>query len=212
MILVTPLIAVSAMAAADRLGLPSLPMAGWPVWLKVAAYVLAADFGEFAFHRAQHAIPFLWRMHSLHHSDPCMNATTTTRHWWGDAILKSLTIWPLVAIAFRPEPIALLTYAVISAWNVFTHANLNVNFGRLSWVLNSPAYHRVHHSAAPADFDSNFAALFPIFDVLGATYRRPRHCPATGLEHRPRTVSDIVLWPLRTDRLRAEASGAAAAE
>jgi sterol desaturase/sphingolipid hydroxylase (fatty acid hydroxylase superfamily) len=210
--LVVPVVSFGVSLAADRVGLPSLALGGWPPWLKAVAYIVAADFGEFAFHRVQHAVPFLWRMHSMHHSDPCMNATTTTRHFWGETVIKAVTIWPAAAIAFRPEPIVLAVYAGLSLYNYFIHANLNVNFGRWSWVLNSPAYHRVHHSAEAADFDTNFSNWFPIFDVLTGAYRRPRHCPATGLPHRPRTVGDLIFWPLRVDRLSAAARATTAAE
>jgi sterol desaturase/sphingolipid hydroxylase (fatty acid hydroxylase superfamily) len=40
----------------------------WP--LAVIAFFLVVDLGEYLFHRAQHAIPLLWALHSLHHSDP----------------------------------------------------------------------------------------------------------------------------------------------
>ena len=42
---------------------------------------------------ASHRIPALWAMHSLHHSDPEMTALTTNRHFWGDQLIKALTIW-----------------------------------------------------------------------------------------------------------------------
>jgi sterol desaturase/sphingolipid hydroxylase (fatty acid hydroxylase superfamily) len=160
------------------------------------AYVLAMDFGECMFHRAQHAVPFLWRMHSLHHSDPCMNATTTDRHWWGDSLIKALTIWPAVAILFRPSAATLATYAVLTTYHYFSHANLRVSFGRLSWLLNSPAYHRIHHSSDPAHHGANFAGLFPIFDVILGSYRPGAIFPPTGMDRRPETLVQALVWPL----------------
>ncbi len=63
--------------------------ASLPFWLAVPIYVVVQDLGEYLFHRAQHAIPLLWTMHSLHHSDPDMSALTSTRHFWGDRLIKS---------------------------------------------------------------------------------------------------------------------------
>ena len=63
-------------------------------------------------------------------------------------------------------------------------------------MLNAPAYHRRHHSAEPAHYDSNFAALFPIFDVLAGSYHRPDGYPATGIPDRPASAREVLLWPL----------------
>lgn len=168
-----------------------------PAWIAIPAYILVMDLAEYLFHRAQHAIPFLWRMHSLHHSDHDMNATTTQRHFWGDPLLKALTIWPLAALIVKPTPAALAIYALISLWNVVSHAAIDLNFGKWSWLINGPAYHRRHHSSDPEHFNSNFAALFPIFDVIAGSYCRPEGFPPTGLDHRPRNVGEVLLWPLR---------------
>jgi hypothetical protein len=37
----------------------------------------ALDLMEYLFHRVQHSVPIMWSMHSLHHSDAALNATTT---------------------------------------------------------------------------------------------------------------------------------------
>jgi sterol desaturase/sphingolipid hydroxylase (fatty acid hydroxylase superfamily) len=52
------------------------------------------------------------------------------------------------------------------AFTTFLHANLKVNFG---FVLASPVFHGVHHSADPRDYDANFAGTFPLWDVLFGT-------------------------------------------
>jgi len=70
----------------------------------------------------------------------------------------------------------------------------------LSWALNTPAYHRIHHSASAEHFDVNFAAILPIFDVMLGTYRpaRPGERPVTGLDtgRIPRTWLDVLAWPV----------------
>src|SRR5438067_3877439 len=85
-----PLLGLSLAEAARRLGAPSLHIDRWPRLCSALALVLAMDLAEYLYHRAQHAIPWLWRRHALHHSDPCVTATTTERHWWGDLVLKAL--------------------------------------------------------------------------------------------------------------------------
>jgi sterol desaturase/sphingolipid hydroxylase (fatty acid hydroxylase superfamily) len=196
-----PAVTAASLAIARKTILPSLRTDEWPIIWAVICYFAVMDLTEYLFHRAQHAVPILWRMHSLHHSDPCMNALTTERHFWGDAYLRALFIWPLITLVLTPPGIAVGLYATFSAYNYFIHANLPVNFGRLTWALNSPAYHRLHHSKEPEHHDANFAALFPIWDVLAGSYRHPTATPATGLDDgAPRSLLDMVLWPMRRTR------------
>ena len=181
-----------------RFLVPSLVDLGqWPFLWGALAFILLMDFAEFAFHRMQHMIPFMWRMHALHHSDPNMNASTAVRHFWGDQLLKAVSVWPLCWLILKPTPMIILAYLVVSFYHFFVHANLRVDFGRYSWLINGPAYHRRHHSIEPRHFNCNYAALFPIFDVLFGSYRRPDGYPSTGQPVQPRGLSDIALWPLR---------------
>ena len=189
-----PLVSLNPLA--QRFAL--IDLSAWSLIPAILAYTLLMDFAEFGFHRAQHAIPFLWKMHSLHHSDTNMNATTAARHFWGDQFVKAVTIWPACALILKPSASVLLGYGLISLYHYFIHANLPVSFGRWSWLLNHPAYHRRHHSTEPEHFGSNYASLFPVFDWICGTYRRPEGFPATGLERQPRGLADLALWPLRS--------------
>ena len=171
--------------------------AALPLLVGLPLFLLVRDFTEWLFHYAQHRLPWLWAIHSLHHSDPEMTALTTNRHYWGDRLVKAITIWPAATMLISPSGTLLQIYGVMSLYNYFIHANLKVDFGRWSWVLNCPAYHRRHHSRLPEHYDTNFAALFPIFDVIFGTYRRPDGWPPSGLDDAPRSFADLVDWPVR---------------
>ena len=194
---VLPTIGLLTAMLARKAGVRLLSTAEWPLLWGFLAYLVVADFSEYLFHRAQHTIPILWKMHSLHHSDPSVNATTAECHWWGDSLVKAVTIWPAVAFVMGPGPQIYLLYGLASFYHYFIHANLRVNFGGLSWALNSPAYHRLHHSIDPGDYGVNYAALFPIFDVLFGSYRRPTRFAQTGLAHRPTSAVEAAVWPAR---------------
>lgn len=169
--------------------------ASLPAWAAVALFILVQDLGENLFHRLQHKVPFMWAMHSLHHSDPDMAVLTTYRHFWADRLIKTVTIWSLAGLIISPTPLAVFSYFMLSLWNFVAHANLDWNFGKWSWVINSPAYHRRHHSSQPEHYDSNFAALFPFFDVLLGGYNVPQGRPETGFERRPRGLLELLIWP-----------------
>ena len=166
-----------------------------PFWAGLLIFVLVKDLGEYLFHRAQHRIPFLWAMHSLHHSDPEMAVLTTQRHFWGDQLIKQVTIWSAALMVITPTPAIIFAYGILSLINLLTHSDLKIDLGRWSWLINSPAYHRRHHSRLPEHYDSNFAALFPIFDVICGSYRQPDGFPPTGLERKPEHLGEQLIWP-----------------
>ncbi len=171
-----------------------------PFWLAFPLFVVVRDAVEWFFHLCQHRIPVLWRMHSLHHSDPEMSALTTNRHFWGDQVVKVMTVWPLAEVVLTPTPAIIIGYSFVGLYQYFVHANLKVNFGRWSWVLNSPAYHRLHHAREPEHHVCNLATLFPLWDVLARTYRKPVGWPATGLANAPDGFRTLLNWPLAVDR------------
>ena len=191
------------------LDVPSLlDGAAMPLWAGAIAYLVLRDALEYFYHRAQHAVPLLWSVHSLHHSDPNMSALTANRHFWGDQLIKAVTIWPLAALVIAPTPMMLGIFNLASFWHIVVHARLPISFGPLSWLLNSPAYHRRHHSCLSEHYNSNYSALFPIFDVLCGSYNRPAGFPPTGLDHQPESLLDLLAWPVRQGGQGAEATAA----
>jgi sterol desaturase/sphingolipid hydroxylase (fatty acid hydroxylase superfamily) len=207
--LIVPAVSIVTVVAVNAAGggWIALPSTGTGFWLGFAAYALTVDLMEYLFHRAQHGIPALWSMHSLHHSDTTLNASTTSRHYWAEHGIKMLSIYLLVGLMFKAPPEILGAYALLAYYNVFLHMNIRVGFGRFSFLLNSPQYHRLHHSALPEHYDQNFAALLPVYDLIFGTYRRPRQgeFPPTGLDSgdQPTGFIGALLWPTR-DLLKAK--------
>jgi sterol desaturase/sphingolipid hydroxylase (fatty acid hydroxylase superfamily) len=207
--LVTPWAGALTTMAVNALGggLIALPTAGWGLAIGVGVYLVAMDLGEYLFHRAQHAFPWLWAMHSLHHSDPAFNISTTIRHFWLDLVIKTFTIYLVVGLVFKSGSLIPVIYGLMTLYNYFAHMNVKVGFGRWSFLLNAPQYHRLHHSRLTEHHDVNFAALLPIFDLVSGAYRAPRagEYPRTGLDDGQAPaevwrggVWQALIWPLRT--------------
>lgn len=192
----------ASITGATGWGLVALPTSGWGLIPGILAYLLVMDFAEYIFHRAQHSVPILWAMHSFHHSDTTLNASSIQRHFWLEQSLKAVTVFLLPAFLFKANPIVLLVYLAFSMYNVFTHMNIRIGLGRWWFLMNSPQYHRVHHSMLPEHYNCNFVALFPIFDILFGTYRKPLEdeYPPTGIEDcdKPTDFMEAILWPLRS--------------
>ena len=204
--LLLPVAGALTVLAINRLGggLVVLPAQGWGLLLGLGIYLVAMDLGEYLFHRAQHRLPWLWAMHSLHHSDEAFNVSTAIRHFWLDILLKTFTIYLVAGVLFKADARIVALYGALSSYNYFTHMNVRVGYGRWAWVLNAPQYHRRHHSSRPEDRDCNFAALLPVFDVLTGAYRAPEpgYYPETGLDEgeSPGSVLAALTWPLRSSR------------
>lgn len=192
----------------SRVGAPfvHLPVNG--LWLAASALVLIAakDFLDYWFHRAQHAFPALWAMHSFHHSDRAMNVTTSQRHFWGDRLLTGFLVYvPLGLIFAIPQKLALAFAAGAMFFSLFPHMNLRLEFGRCSWLILGPQLHRKHHSALPEHYNANYAGVFPVWDVVFGSYRAPQpgEFPPTGIDEEPNPdhICAAIAWPLRNSRL-----------
>jgi sterol desaturase/sphingolipid hydroxylase (fatty acid hydroxylase superfamily) len=186
-------------------GLIRLPSTGWSSAAGVLAVVIVTDFLEYGYHRAQHTLPFLWRFHSLHHSEERINATTAMRQHWLDALIRSLIIFPLAGVIFRADPTIIFVARVLTMLNnAQAHMGTRRDGGRLWWLLNSPQYHRCHHSIEPHCVGRNLAAMFPMWDIIfGTCYKPPpnEYAP-TGLVPSVRpSLGRAILWPLGAGRL-----------
>jgi sterol desaturase/sphingolipid hydroxylase (fatty acid hydroxylase superfamily) len=182
-----------------------LPSHGWGLIAGCVAYLLAMELLAYLFHRVQHVSPWLWSMHSLHHSDPTFDSTTAVLHHWIPPLIQAFLISIPLGLVFKVPPVDLAIYSATNYWAYLIHTNVRLDFGRFAWVLNSPSLHRVHHSALSEHHDCNYAAVLPIFDVIFGTYRPPRpgEWPVVGLAQggHARNFADLVLWPIRR-RLR----------
>src|SRR5262249_22298374 len=58
-----------------------------PSWMALLSSVWALDFVSYAWHRANHRIPLLWRFHQVHHSDVDFTVSTGLRFHPGELLL-----------------------------------------------------------------------------------------------------------------------------
>lgn len=138
-----------------------------PQWVIVVVAVVILDLCTYLAHLAMHKVPFLWRVHCVHHADPFLDVTTSFRQHPIETMWRFL--WIILPIWLLGIPaVALVIYRLLSAGNaVFEHANIGLwqpidRLLSMAWV--SPNMHKVHHSRAQAQTDSNYGNLLAIFD------------------------------------------------
>lgn len=225
-----PILAVGLAAMAEERGWGLFNNLDIAAWAAILVSVLALDLAIYLQHVMFHAVPALWRLHRMHHADLDFDATTGLR-FHPVEILISMAIKLAVVAAFGPPAVAVLIFEVLlNATSLFNHANIDLPrpVDRvLRLFVVTPDMHRVHHSAIPAETNSNFGFNLPWWDRLLGTYRaQPRagHRAMTiGIEQF-RTRRDLWLdrmlvqpvlgpasgYPINRERGRAEETGASA--
>lgn len=171
--LLFPLLGVGVALATQERGWGLFNVWAAPVWLVPLVSLLAIDAGHYVQHYLLHRFPPLWRIHRMHHTDHDYDFTTGLRFHplesvyttaFGLSVIVALGAPPLMVIAYE------FVYVVIS---VAVHGNVRVPIA-LDRVLRifvvTPDLHRVHHSAAVRETDSNFGAVLPWWDRLLGTY------------------------------------------
>ncbi len=154
--------------AANR-GLGLLNVAGAPSWLAVPATVVGLDLVSYAWHRANHVVPALWRLHRVHHSDLTFTASTALRFHPGELLL-SLPLRLLGA----PAVAVVVFEAVFTVANLLEHGDIALPRrleAALGTMLVTPAVHRFHHTRAGAERDHNFGTIFIVWDRVLRTHR-----------------------------------------
>jgi sterol desaturase/sphingolipid hydroxylase (fatty acid hydroxylase superfamily) len=143
---------------------------GWlPVGLKALAFIMTIDFCEWCMHRLGHANKWYWKFHCIHHTPETLTPLSKFRIHWADM---------LVFGTFKAIPILLLghmgvtwmPYLPLGLLQIFSHFDVNIHYGPvLGRFLVSPRYHRVHHSADPAQQNTNFGIIFSCWDYIFGT-------------------------------------------
>lgn len=171
--------------------------------------LLVWDFFYYWWHRMCHASPLLWRVHCLHHMDETLGVSANMRCHWLEEIGRTITIFIPMAFLFNLSIQTGLIAVVLTAWGAFIHANLRLPLGPISPLVAGPQVHRIHHSLMPQHHDRNFAAFFPIWDVVFGTYFHPAtdEFPPTGVVgmREVDSVWDGLALPFRNDRFAAPA-------
>jgi sterol desaturase/sphingolipid hydroxylase (fatty acid hydroxylase superfamily) len=135
--------------------------------------VLALDFSSWLVHLVMHKVPVLWRFHLIHHSDTNVDVTTGLRHHPGDSLLRGIFFLLLIFISGAPMYSVMIYQTLVVLATAFTHANISLPVKldkALSYILISPNMHKVHHHWKQPYTDSNYGAVFSIWDRLLGTF------------------------------------------
>jgi len=145
-----------------------------PLWLAVPLCVVALDALIYFQHRLFHAVPWLWRLHRMHHADLELDVTSGLRFHPLEILLSMAIKVAAVVVLGAPALAVLLFEVILNATSMFNHGNVRLPRRLDRWlrlVVVTPDMHRVHHSWLRHETDSNFGFNLPWWDRLFGTYR-----------------------------------------
>src|SRR5207249_264548 len=128
-----------------------VPVSVWAGWMIT---ILALDFAVYLQHVMFHAVPALWRLHRVHHTDLGFDASTGLR-FHPIEILVSAGFKSAVVVLLGGVASAVVAFEILlNASSLFNHGNVVIREAVdrwLRWFIVTPDMHRIHHSSWVAE-------------------------------------------------------------
>jgi sterol desaturase/sphingolipid hydroxylase (fatty acid hydroxylase superfamily) len=187
--LLVPATTVGAALWAQSRGFGLFPALGLDGGAAVVTTIVLMDLAIWAQHLVFHKVPWLWRLHRVHHVATRFEATLGLR-FHPLEIVVSLA-WKLLLVVALGLPVAaiVLYETLLALASLWSHADLALPprvERAVSAVVVTPTWHRVHHAPDRTCTDSHYGNLLTLWDRLFRT--RPLAPPtdqramAIGLE------------------------------
>jgi sterol desaturase/sphingolipid hydroxylase (fatty acid hydroxylase superfamily) len=150
-------------------GVAPFSLGTWPWPVQLALALVVGELAVYWLHRAFHRIPWLWRIHAVHHSSTELDWLAAYREHPLDGLLVQLAMnLPSILLG-----LSLSAFAPVilfrGLWAIVVHSNIRIPLGPLANLIGAPHLHRYHHAATPARV-CNFANLSPWIDRLFGTH------------------------------------------
>lgn len=136
---------------------------------------IADFFGGWLVHIIEHKLKFLWRFHVVHHADTNVDVSTGLRHHPVESVIRGLFIFMGIIVSGAPMYAVMIYQTLLVFFTAFEHANISLPKrldAVMSYVFISPNMHKVHHHWKQPYTDSNYGAIFSVWDRLFGTYKQ----------------------------------------
>lgn len=173
----------------------------WPMVAQVMLGLIAAEFGLYWVHRAGHELPFFWRFHAIHHSVTKLWFVNTGRFHFIDSLLSIILGLGIILAMGAPMEVVMWLSAITAFIGMLTHCNVEMRFGPISWVFNTPELHRWHHSMDLSEGNRNYCENVMIWDHVFRTFVNPRRRPPAVIgmsDYLPERFIHQLIWPFLT--------------
>lgn len=144
-----------------------------PVFFEILIGFLLLDLIIYFQHRLFHKNILLWKLHSMHHTDPMLDTTSGLRFHPLEIILSNfIKIGGILLFGISPTTV-LIFEITLNALAMFNHSNIRISstFEKiLSKILITPSLHTIHHSKIKKETNSNYGFSVPWWDMLFHTF------------------------------------------
>jgi len=144
-----------------------------PIFTILISILVIDFFVGWLIHMLEHKIPFMWHFHVIHHTDNNVDVTTGLRHHPVESVFRAIFIFAGVWLSGAPMYAVMMYQTILVFATAFTHANISLPVWIekwLSYIIVSPAMHKVHHHYKQPFTDSNYGAVFAIWDRIFGTW------------------------------------------
>lgn len=146
----------------------------WALGIEILLCLILLDLAIYTQHVVFHKVPWLWRLHKVHHADLDYDVTTGSRFHPIEILLSMLIKFAVIALLGVPVVAVILFEVILNAMAMFNHSNIRLP-DRLDSVLRkllvTPDMHRVHHSRLYDEANRNFGFNLSLWDKLFRTYQ-----------------------------------------
>lgn len=139
----------------------------------------------------------------MHHLDTELDVSTNVRFHPFEFITNAIFGIPIILFFGFPVWVLMLYELLDVVVTLISHANLSLpkKLDRvLHYFIVTPDLHRIHHSAYQPETDSNYGAVFPIWDILFGTFKTQTRAPQKemeiGLEEVRDERTNSIVWLL----------------
>ncbi len=200
--LLFPIIAVGTALWAQTQGWGVLNVIAIPGWMSVLLAIIILDMMIYWQHVAFHRMPWLWRLHKIHHADRDLDATSGLRFHPVEIIISMIYKMVVVVALGAPVLAVIIFEIVLNACALFNHANVRIPpwiERPLRKIMVTPALHRIHHSVIERETNTNFGFSVIWWDKVFRSYTdMPSGNLTLGLSEYQTDAPSNLIWSLFT--------------
>jgi sterol desaturase/sphingolipid hydroxylase (fatty acid hydroxylase superfamily) len=148
------------------------PVAALPLVAQGVVFLIGEDIILYWTHRWFHGAK-MWKYHAVHHSSEELEWISAARFHPINLFLGSVAADVIMLFAGISPNVFIVLGPLTIAHSAFVHANLDWTLGPFKYVIATPVFHRWHHTAADRGGEKNFAATFPVLDLIFGTFYMP---------------------------------------
>ena len=175
--------------------------ASWPMILQVILALIVSEFALYWSHRISHEWLPLWRFHAIHHCVTRLWIVNTGRFHFVDSLISIVLSMAIMIALGAPLEVMKWVSAITAFIGMLTHCNVDMRFGPLSMIFNTPGLHRWHHSRDIREGNKNYGENLMIWDQVFGTYFNPDRRPPSNIgidEFMPGKFTHQIIWPFLT--------------